>query len=114
MPTYTFLPGGANFNEVQALYTGLFDAPQSSNSGGLLYWENYLASNNAGALNAISGYATYNGQTISSSNIGSEINNIYEHLYRRARKQQRQRILGKPVDGRRRDDVHRADSGGDL
>ena len=81
MPSFTFISDAGNFNETQALYMGMFNAPQASNSGGLSYWENYLASDSNGALSAISGFVTYNGQALSSSNIGNEINNIYENLF---------------------------------
>ncbi len=81
MQYFSFISNDSYYNEAQALYVGLFDSPQPSNSGGLTYWENQLASNQTGALDAISTYATYNGQPLSSSNIGSEINNIYENLF---------------------------------
>jgi len=80
MQSYSFIPNDSYFNEAQALYIGLFDAPQSSLSGGLQYWEGQLALNQTGALNAISNYATYNGQPLSSSNITGEIVNIYHNL----------------------------------
>ena len=80
MQSYSFVSNDSYFNEAQALYIGLFDAPQSSLSGGLQYWEGQLALNQTGALNAISNYATYNGQPLSSSNITGEIVNIYHNL----------------------------------
>ena len=80
MTSFTFIPDEPAFNEVQAVYTGLFDNPQPSDSGGLAYWENYLASDQTGALNAISNYVTYGGQTLSPSNIDSEIVNVYHNL----------------------------------
>jgi hypothetical protein len=80
MQFFSFVPNDSYFNEAQALYIGLFDAPQSSDSGGLQYWEGQLASNQAGALNAISNYAMYNGQVLNSSNITGEIVNIYSNL----------------------------------
>ncbi|MHB8232732.1 MAG: hypothetical protein ACYDDB_07520, partial [bacterium] len=66
------------YNEAQALFIGLFDKP--ANESGLTYWETQLAANQAGALNAISNYATYNGQPLGSSNIAGEIVNIYQNL----------------------------------
>ncbi|MHB8232717.1 MAG: hypothetical protein ACYDDB_07445, partial [bacterium] len=81
MLSFNFIPNASYFNETQALYIGLLDAPpQSSNSGGLTYWETQLAANPTGALNAISNYATYNGQPLNSSNIAPEIVNIYQNL----------------------------------
>ncbi|MHB8232660.1 MAG: hypothetical protein ACYDDB_07155, partial [bacterium] len=80
MLTYSFIPNEPYYNEAQALYIGLFDATQSSNSGGLTYWETQLAENPTGALNAISNYAAYNGQPLNSSNIAPEIVNIYQNL----------------------------------
>lgn len=66
------------YDEAQALYIGLLNSTPTSN--GLNYWENSLASNQTAALNAISNYVTYNGQALSSSNIDSEIVNIYKNL----------------------------------
>ena len=81
MPTYTFIPEAGSFDETQALYISLFNAPQSSGSAGMGYWENLMSSNPAQAINGFSGYAYYNGQVLNSSNIGSEINGIYDNLF---------------------------------
>ena len=80
MTSFTFIPDEPTFNDVQAVYIGLFDNPQSAGSGSMSYWENYIATNSSGAALSISNYATYNGQALSSSNIANEIVNIYQNL----------------------------------
>ena len=80
MTSFTFIPDEPVFNGVQATYIGLFDNPQSSDSGSMAYWESYAATNSSGAAIDISKYATYNGQALSSSNIANEIVNIYHNL----------------------------------
>ena len=70
-----------NFNnEAQALYLGLFGAPASTLNG-QDFWGSQLSINPTSALNAISSFATYGGAHLTSSNIGSEINSIYENLF---------------------------------
>ena len=72
------------YNELQALYLGLLDRP--ANATGETYWYDQSQSG-VNVLNAISPYAQYysgdngqNGVAITSSNINSEIQNIYTNL----------------------------------
>ena len=75
------------YNELQALYLGLFDRP--ADAVGESYWYNNSTSSSATA-NALGGFASYYsdnkggagvaGAAISSANINGEINNIYSDL----------------------------------
>ena len=80
MPYLSFIPDSAYFVEAQSLYMGLFDNIQSSDSSGLTYWEGVLQYDTIAALDAFSSYAIVNGSPITSANINTEINNIYENL----------------------------------
>ena len=80
MNDFAFIPDSAYFVEAQSLYMGLFDNIQSSESSGLTYWEGVLQYDTIAALDAFSSYAIVNGSPITSANINTEINNIYENL----------------------------------
>ena len=81
MQSFSFIPNETYYDEAQALYIGLLGGnAQPSDSAGLTYWENVLATNPGAALNALSSYVTYDGQPLTTSNIDSEIVNIYHNL----------------------------------
>ena len=81
MQSFSFIPNETYYDEAQALYIGLLGGnAQPSDSSGLTYWENVLATNPGAALNALSSYVTYDGQPLTASNIDSEIVSIYHNL----------------------------------
>ena len=81
MQSFSFIPNETYYDEAQALYIGLLGGnAQPSDSAGLTYWENVLATNPGAALNALSSYVTYDGQPLTASNIDSEIVSIYHNL----------------------------------
>ncbi|MHB1646932.1 MAG: beta strand repeat-containing protein [bacterium] len=69
-------------SETNALYLGLFDRP--ADPSGQTYWATLHGNSSTAlssfALNSMSTFATYNGAALSSSNIASEIVNIYADL----------------------------------
>ena len=70
------------YNELQATYLGLFDRP--ADGGGENYWNSQATSSTGpgltATLNDIASFAQYNGAPITSSNIASEIVNIYSDM----------------------------------
>ena len=80
MYDYSFVSDSGYFGMAQSLYLGLFNDPQGSGSSGLSYWEGVLQYDTIAALDAFSYYANLNGSPITTSNIGAEVNNIYENL----------------------------------
>ncbi|MHB1664745.1 MAG: hypothetical protein ACYCT7_05730 [bacterium] len=69
-------------SETNALYLGLFDRP--ADPTGQAYWESQSGNSSTAlspsAVNSMSAFAAYNGAAITSSNIASEIVNIYADL----------------------------------
>jgi hypothetical protein len=70
------------YSETNGLYLGLFDRP--ADPSGQQYWATLHGNSSTAlssfALNSMSAFATYNGAALSSSNIASEIVNIYADL----------------------------------
>jgi hypothetical protein len=68
--------------ETNALYVGLFDRP--ADPSGQTYWAtlhgNSSTALSSSAADSMSAFATYNGAALSSSNIASEIVNVYADL----------------------------------